>query len=174
MGTFFVAGVYGVGKSTLCEQLSVDLNIPSFSAGDLISQVNGEQYGANKAVSDKSENQDILAVEVQQLLLKHSKILLAGHFCIFNREQEVEYLPKDIFKKLSITKILLLEADVEAIIAHLSIRDKRQYTHQQIFRLQSSEHSAAIKTAQELDCNIDIYSMKFDSSDLAYCRNLIR
>ena len=76
MGTFFVAGVYGVGKSTLCEQLSVDLNIPSFSAGDLISQVNGEQYGANKAVSDKSENQDILSVEVQQLLLKHSKILL--------------------------------------------------------------------------------------------------
>ena len=35
----FIAGTYGVGKSTLCSSLSKELNIPSFSAGDLISRV---------------------------------------------------------------------------------------------------------------------------------------
>lgn len=37
MGTIFVAGTYGVGKSTLCNKLSTALKIPDFSAGDLIS-----------------------------------------------------------------------------------------------------------------------------------------
>ena len=46
MGTIFVAGTYGVGKSTLCNKLSTALKIPDFSAGDLISAVNGETYGA--------------------------------------------------------------------------------------------------------------------------------
>ena len=32
----FVAGVYGVGKTTLCEVISQSFNIPSFSASELI------------------------------------------------------------------------------------------------------------------------------------------
>jgi len=42
MGTYFLAGIYGVGKSTIGEKLSTVLDIPFYSAGDLISQVNGE------------------------------------------------------------------------------------------------------------------------------------
>ena len=84
MGTIFIAGTYGVGKSTLCDSLSKKLDIPAFSSGDLISNVNGEKYGANKFVKNKSANQDILEVEVKKLLKQFPKILLAGHFCIFN------------------------------------------------------------------------------------------
>ena len=43
-GVIFVAGIYGVGKSTLCEKLSKELKIPFYSSGDLISKVNGELY----------------------------------------------------------------------------------------------------------------------------------
>ena len=63
----FAAGVYGVGKSTLCAELSRVLSLPAFSAGDLISAVNGEQYGANKVVSDKNANQDILIEAVNRM-----------------------------------------------------------------------------------------------------------
>ena len=59
---------YGVGKSTLCNKLSTALKIPDFSAGDLISAVNGETYGENKVVRDKDANQNILASQVKQLL----------------------------------------------------------------------------------------------------------
>ena len=58
-GVVFIAGAYGVGKSTLFRKLSLTLRIPSFSAGDLISEVNGEIYGQNKVVKDKTENQNI-------------------------------------------------------------------------------------------------------------------
>ena len=58
VGTIFIAGSYGVGKSTLCDKLSKALGLPTYSAGDLISSINGEQYGANKAVQNKETNQD--------------------------------------------------------------------------------------------------------------------
>lgn len=50
-GIIFVAGIYGVGKSTLCERLSISIGIPCYSAGDLISAINGEIYGRNKTVA---------------------------------------------------------------------------------------------------------------------------
>lgn len=65
--TIFIAGAYGTGKSTLCSNLTNKLNIPSFSAGDLISEQNGEEYGSNKTVADKNNNQSILATRVQEL-----------------------------------------------------------------------------------------------------------
>ena len=43
MGVIFVAGSYGVGKSTLCEKLSYRMDLPFYSASDLISEVNGEK-----------------------------------------------------------------------------------------------------------------------------------
>lgn len=60
-GIIFVAGIYGVGKSTLCERLSISIGIPCYSAGDLISAINGEIYGRNKTVVNKEKNQDILS-----------------------------------------------------------------------------------------------------------------
>ena len=55
-GVIFVAGVYGVGKSTMCSSLSERLNIDFCSAGDLISECNKETYGSNKKVKDKDNN----------------------------------------------------------------------------------------------------------------------
>ena len=85
MGTVFLAGVYGVGKSTLAQKVSEKAGIPFYSAGDLISEKNGEKYGANKIVVDKNRNQDILVECVSEILQRESRILLAGHFCIVNK-----------------------------------------------------------------------------------------
>jgi len=43
-----LAGTYGVGKSTIGATLSAKASIPFFSAGSLISEVNGEEYGAKE------------------------------------------------------------------------------------------------------------------------------
>lgn len=83
-GIIFVAGIYGVGKSTLCERLSISIGIPCYSAGDLISAINGEIYGRNKTVVNKEKNQDILVTAVNERLQKDKTFILAGHFCIFD------------------------------------------------------------------------------------------
>ena len=125
--TIFIAGVYGTGKSTMCSTLSKRLLIPAFSAGDLISAINGEQYGANKAVSDKNNNQILLAERVRQLTQENQKIILAGHFCIFSADNDVEVLPESVYPALNISRIILLEADIQTIISNLRRRDGKNY-----------------------------------------------
>lgn len=174
MGTIFVAGVYGVGKSTLCDSLADILGIPSYSAGDLISQVNGETYGANKTVQDKFSNQDILALAVDEKLKRSPTILLAGHFCIFDKHNHVDKLPSDIFKKLHIQHILLLEADEKRIIQNLNQRDGKHYTTQQISSLLAAEHEAAEEVAKSNGYRFSAHKMNFDQNDVHLCLSLLR
>ena len=128
MGTILLAGIYGVGKSTLAEKLTNQTGIPNYSAGDLISSRNGEKYGANKLVADKDKNQDILAEVVSSLLQKHDRILLAGHFCIVNKQGRVDILPESVYNALDIERIILLEAPRDVILSHLAGRDGKEYS----------------------------------------------
>lgn len=165
-GVIFIAGIYGVGKSTLCEKLSKKLKIPFYSSGDLISRVNGELYGANKVVKDKNKNQSILSNAVNQILLMHPSILLAGHFCIYNKNTEVDVLPEEIFSQLNIQKIILLETSEEIIINHLSKRDDKSYSIEQIAAIKEVEHAQAIKMAAKLKKPLIIHQMRFNDSDV--------
>lgn len=173
MGTIFVGGIYGVGKSTLCHKLSNRLNIPDYSAGDLISIINGEKYGTNKVVNNKVINQKILSLQVKKLLQINPRILLAGHFCIFDEEGNVDYLPSDIFYDLEIDTILLLEAPVAKVIKNLSRRDKKNYSEDQIFALQKAETQKAREVAEELKCNFYVHNMSFDEKDIFKCLSYI-
>ena len=129
MGTIFIAGSYGVGKSTLCDNLSRVSGVPAYSAGDLISCINGEQYGANKVVQDKEANQDILVIEVGKKLDHYPTILLAGHFCIFDSLNNVDKLPYSVFQKIALDQILLLEAEPSRILSNLSLRSVYKELH---------------------------------------------
>ena len=76
----FIAGSYGVGKTTLCNQISKVMKIPSYSASDLISKQNNEQYGENKYVMDSKANQDILVNQVSKI--QDNVFIVNGHFCL--------------------------------------------------------------------------------------------
>lgn len=169
MGTIFIAGIYGVGKSTLCQQLSEQLKVPAFSAGDLISAINGERYGANKVVADKENNQNILALQVKKLLKASPRILLAGHFCILNKNNNVDCLPESVFSDLKIESILLLEAATSRIIQNLSGRDKKEYTQQQILALQETEREKAREISRKLGCELYLHNMLFNGTDVQRC-----
>ena len=167
MGTLFMAGIYGVGKSTLGEALSRSKRIPFYSASDLISLVNGEEYGANKVVADKVGNQDILVAQVEHLLGQHDRILLAGHFCIVNKYGEVDPLPWDAFKKLHIDKIILLEAEEIQIMNHLHARDEKKYSPELVSTLMQTERKMAYTVSAELGCPIVTYCMTYTSADIS-------
>lgn len=166
MGVLFLAGIYGVGKSTLGETLSQRQGIPFYSAGDLISQVNGEIYGANKVVADKVGNQDILAIQIDRLLKQYDRILLAGHFCIVNKHGEVDCLPQEAFKNLHLDKIILLEAEEEQILDHLRLRDAKKYSPELVAALMQTEREMAYAVSAELNCPIVTHCMTYSSTDV--------
>ncbi len=161
----FVAGVYGVGKSTLCNKLSSAAGIPAFSAGDLISHINGETYGRNKVVKDAKNNQDILISAVDAKLEECPHFLLAGHFCIVDKDNEVELLPEYVFSKLHLSQIILLEATVLRIAENINGRDHRTYPVQTLERLIACERSQAQCVAKELKIPLTIHNMQFNCSD---------
>ncbi|GHU97179.1 hypothetical protein FACS1894208_12470 [Clostridia bacterium] len=163
--TIFIAGAYGTGKSTLCSKLASELNIPAFSAGDLISDQNGETYGANKAVADKNSNQLLLARRVEELNSNYECILLAGHFCIFNSENRVELLPESVFSELNISQIILLEASSEQIATHLKQRDGKVYSRVSVDELVLQERAQAEMISARLNCPLTIYQMTFSETD---------
>jgi adenylate kinase len=163
--TIFITGAYGVGKSTLCLNISDKLQIPAFSAGDLISKLNGEQYGANKTVADKNENQLLLAKKVQELNQENERIILAGHFCIFDDNNDVELLPETVFTALNISRIVLLEADTSIIVGHLQNRDKKVYSIESITKLIEKEREQSFKISIRLGCPLIIYEMTFSNKD---------
>ena len=166
MGVLFLAGIYGVGKSTLGETLSQRQGIPFYSAGDLISQVNGEIYGTNKVVANKVENQDILAIQIERLLKQYDRILLAGHFCIVNKYGEVDCLPRDAFKNLHLDKIILLEAEEKQILNHLHARDAKKYSPELVAALMQTEREMAYTVSAELNCPIATYCMTYSPTDV--------
>jgi adenylate kinase len=173
MGTVFVAGIYGVGKSTLCNNLSDALCIPYFSASDLISSINGEKYGANKKVANKYNNQDILSYEVRKQLQISSRIILAGHFCIFNNEYGVDCLQDSIYSKLNIESILLLEADINIVLGNLNKRDKITYDYDQLAALALEEKKSAQRVAEKIECNLFVHRMNFNNKDIDECISYI-
>lgn len=171
--TIFVAGIYGTGKSTLCSALSDRHHIPAYSAGDLISAVNSERYGANKAVADKDNNQVLLAKRVRELGQEHEQIILAGHFCIFNSVNGVEVLPESVYHALNITRIVLLEADTQTIIEHLKHRDGKDYTEESVTALSEKERKQSERIAEQMKRPLDIYKMTFTDEDVDHIAVLL-
>ena len=171
--TIFIAGVYGTGKSIMCSALSEKLHIPAFSSGDLISAINGEQYGVNKAVINKENNQVLLAERVRKLNYENEQIILAGHFCIFNADNGIEVLSESVYLALNIERIVLLEADVQTIIANLSHRDGKYYSAKNVSMLAEKEREQCERISKMLKYHLDIHTMTFTDSDLKCVASLL-
>lgn len=165
-GTYFFTGVYGVGKSTLCQKLSQETSIPFFSASDLISQISGETFGSNKSVKNKARNQDILISAVDNKLKSVPTIILAGHFCIFDNKENVEWLPEYVFEQLHIIQIVLLEASIEQVYNNINNRDGKTYSYSSLVSLKTAEHQQARKIAKRLNVPLQIHQMRFNSFDI--------
>lgn len=161
----FIAGIYGVGKSFLCNKLSCTFNIPFYSSGDLISQLNGEVYGSNKSVKDKDKNQDLLIEAVNKKLINEKNFLLAGHFSILNSNMEIELLPDYVFEQLHIKIIVLLEADPCCIAENLKKRDNKEYPIDVLIKMSCIEKEQAVITANRLNIPLITYKLSYEESD---------
>ena len=147
--------------------MSEKTSIPFFSAGNLISEVNGEKYGANKLVNDKEQNQVILIDKVNQLHENQGTIILAGHFCIFGSNDTIELLPDSVFDKLKLSKIVLLETESSLVSKHLRQRDGKAYAISVLDELVEKERDQAKKTSCRLGCPLFVYRMRFNDDDLS-------
>ncbi len=164
-GVIFIAGVYGVGKSTLCEKISQLTSLSFYSAGDLISEQVEETYGANKNVRNKERNQNVLIECINKKMIEESAIMLAGHFCILGNDNKPVELPADVYEKMNLSSIILLEAPSCKIIKHLEKRDNKKYSRELIDDFIVLERKRAMQISRTLNVPLKIYSMSFSNDD---------
>ncbi|MCU4414199.1 AAA family ATPase [Acinetobacter sp. WU_MDCI_Axc73] len=161
----FVAGVHGVGKSTLCVKLASMVNLTHISASDLIRT--RKELDKNKKVINPQDNQEILIQELLNYRL-NNKILLDGHFCLLDMNERVIKLPIELYRNIEISKILLLSSEAELIYKRVLIRDsgKSGLSLQTISDLQDAEMEHAYRVSEALDIpllEIDVVESKINS-----------
>ncbi len=94
---------------------------------------------------------------------------MAGHFCIFDKDNHVEHLPESVFSNIAIERIILLEAEISKILSNLSTRDGRQYSTDQILDLLNAERNMSQTIANKVGCKLFIHNMQFDGTDVNCC-----
>lgn len=143
-----IAGVYGVGKSTICSKLSNDLKLNYYSASELIKAEQGfSTWDKNKKTGGIKRNQDYLYNAINKKV--NENFMLDGHFCLRNKSDDIEIIDFKYIRKLGIEAILLLKEEPEVICNRLINRDGVIWSKDFIFDMQEKEEEQAIKFAKE-------------------------
>ena len=171
-GVVFVAGVYGVGKSYLCRRASNETGIPFYSAGDLISEQNGEKYGRNKKVTDADNNQDILIRCIEDKIVGND-ILLAGHMCVFDTNGNISKIDLNQLRKMHIKKMILLSASINEVYNNLSSRDNVLYSIATLEELMCVEKDRFIALSELMKLPANIIEMTYSEKDVIEMKKYI-
>jgi adenylate kinase len=137
---YFISGIHGVGKGTLCRQLNAELGIPIYSCSDLIKK-NSEYIEDGKVVAAAERNQEAL---IQGLSKIHEeRLLLDGHFCLIGKEQSIIELDDNVFDAIAPVAVINVICEPEIIHERLLKRDGKAISADMLDKLQSKEIARA-------------------------------
>ncbi|WP_322804466.1 ATP-binding protein [Vibrio alfacsensis] len=155
---YFVSGVHGVGKGTLCRKLNRELGLPVFSCSDLIKQ-NSEYVENSKVVATAERNQEALLQGLK--CIKDDRFLLDGHFCLLGPENTIIELENSVFDMISPIAVINVTCDVSIVRERLLQRDGKAVESELLEAIQRKEVIRA-----EWYCeNRNIELIKYESAD---------
>lgn len=123
----FLAGAHGAGKTFLGKPAADSLGITYVTASALIREELGAVNWSNeKRVLNVDRNQEALISAVSSINRISSQVVLDGHFVLRNEMGDVIALPLNVFKRLKIKAVILLEAPANIISLRLAARGASQ------------------------------------------------
>lgn len=170
---FFLGGIHGVGKGTLCKFLSASLNIECLTASKLINWADFNENPINKSVSNIGFTQERLIVGLDSYCKENRTYVLDGHFCLLDKNNVPTEVPEEIFIKINPEELLLLTAPVQLIKQRLEDRDGRSYDEGLIERMQEFEISYARSISNLLNLELKIFSYEESYSIVEYLKSII-
>lgn len=166
MDYIFLAGIHGVGKSTLAANLEKELNLKSFSVSDLIRNAGKNLDASDKKTEGISQNQELWKMELNKLKITEEFLLLDGHFCLLDKNNNIITLPFTTFEGTQMSKIILMQKKSQTIRGNLLRRDNSEYSIDFLEKLQEIEKHQAIKYSKENNIRIFVYDESTDISKL--------
>ena len=153
----FIAGIHGVGKSSLCKKLSDKFSMEYYSVSDLIRKTTHKAADKNKRVSNIEDNQKVFLKALDSVLLKNKTLLLDGHFCLISNDDSIQSIELQVFKMINPSAIIVLEDTPKKIMQRLISRDSLSFDEAFIKNLQQKEIATASKVANELKVPFKIF-----------------
>ena len=158
----FVAGVHGVGKSTLCGSLGETLGLMHLSAGDVIkSEIKAAQV-ASKRVKDVTGNQNALLNGLIRVDCTNT-LILDGHFTLLDKDCCITNIEKSVFERINLIGVIVVEDKPEKIRERLMLRDSTDVDVSFIEEHQLCEIANGKNVCEEL--NIPMLISSLDRSD---------
>jgi adenylate kinase len=150
----YVGGIHGVGKDTLCNKLEKAIGIKKYSASELIKS-GGGIVTDNKSNTPVSNNQKLLVNAVNRLKENENNFLLSGHFCLLNRNNEIENIDISIIKSIAPKAILVLTENPTEIKKRILERNNiNGWSLEFIKKFQQQEIQTAIAYSKSLSVPI--------------------
>lgn len=113
-----------------------------------------------KKVEDIPFTQNRLITGLKNTLQEDKNYILDGHYCLLNKDNEVENISLDTFKQINPITLVLILGDVKEIKNRLEKRDNKPYEYGLLEHLQNSELAYSKDLSDVL--NVPLFTGKSD------------
>lgn len=161
----FLAGIHGVGKSTLCREVFEPAGFHCVSASSIIKNAEGD-VSATKAVGDVRSNQSKLLSGLNGIKRVYQRFVIDGHFALSKPNGGIECIDPDVFREMGPDVIVVVRADPNLIAYRLRSRDQLIWTSEFISEFQDREIAHAHKVAAEIGISLHIVSSREEALQL--------
>lgn len=121
--TIFLAGAHGVGKTYLAHRTALRLGVQHVTASELIKEERGRAtWTHDRRVHQVAENQEALIAAVARRGSACQPLLLDGHFVLRGSAGQLVELGLDVFARLHVAAVVLIEAPDEIVAERLASR----------------------------------------------------
>lgn len=135
-----VTGIHGVGKTTICQELSRLSEYQHLKASTLIFDYLQTSPPESKQVTgldNLCSNQEALVRALSKQAFR--QILLEGHLCLVDKDFMIREIPSVYLERINLSAIVLLTRSVDDIYDSLLKRSQTQYTKSLLDALQDKE-----------------------------------
>ncbi len=134
----FVGGIHGVGKGTICKEISLNTGLIHLTASQVLKweEISNSD---NKLVKNITSTQNRLIIGLKNLIKKDKKYLLDVHFCLLNSDGIPNRIDEDTFDQINPKVIAIVIDDVKKITKRLKARDGKIYDIKVLNELQQME-----------------------------------
>ena len=175
MGIVFVGGVHAVGKTTICQKVGSEINIPHYSASDLIKSESASKF-SRKGISviNMKANQNLLLDAINKLpTFDDPVVLLDGHFTLVDEKENIKNIDLEVFQNLNIRGIIVLCDQVKNISSRFEMRDGEKLSQKFVLNYQEQEVNQGKQIAELMKVPILLVMVSEDATIIPQIRNFI-
>jgi len=161
-----------VGKTSFCNKLASSIDANLLTASELIKERRSATISIHsKQVESIDQNQEALLLALDEKRKSNKMILLDGHFTLLTKDNKIEPIDIEVFKRINPQFILVLQEKPEIIQARLKQRDRLSFDLNTIDQHQKLEILQAKLIANSL--NISCINISSDGNELDNIKKIL-